>query len=689
VTWATPVILFLGVAGITLAAWFYLREEAPVRNRSLLLGARLLTLGLAILLLLDVRIPGQDSLRGSGEGRRWVLIDPDLSLMVPAPSGDGTLWEEVQRRAAEASAGGARLALASPAGRGPEGTDLASLALRAPDHPPGDLVEGAVRLGESGADTVVVVSTLRHPPALLERLAEEVAVPVRLERPGERVRNAGIAEFSLPGAVREGEEFEGRLAIFGEGTEAADSALVTIEADGDLVFQSRVPVPAAGVEVSLELSFPPPPPGDSLVRYRARVQLDGDVFPFDDERARWIAVGEEVVGILLISSSPDWEPRQLLPALRSVTGMEGEGYLALAGGAFLTMEASGTPTRVVGADAFTERAARARILVLHGVAPGEADWADRLAAEHPRVLVLAGGGGAVPFAGMVAGAPLEGEWTPDGDLPPSPLSPFLSGLQLGGLPPLTTVLPLEPGAAFTTGLAARRTPGGEALPVVILREEPGRRQVIAVADGYWRWAARDGIPRESYRALWGGAADWLLAGGIGRTGAAFQPVELVVSRGAPLLWHVPEGAGVGELTLKRLVLGPGLSLDEAAEEDEPAFRGSVSAAGTASGVIDGVAAGAAGVATTPSMEPGVYRYTAIFPGGASGQAVGVIEVEGWAPSLRLPPLEVGDGLLPGTAGAGLTGELSGRPLRSHPLPYLLILILLCAEWVGRRRVGLR
>jgi len=685
VTWPTPVILILGAAGISLAAYFYLRQEAPVRNRGVLLGARLLVLALAILLLLDLRIPGEAP---SGEGRRWILIDPDLSLVVPDPSGEGTLWEEVLRRATEESAGGARLALASPSGRGPEGTDLASLALRAPDHPPGDLVEGALRLGESGADSVVVVSTLRHPPTLLERLAEEISVPVRLERPGDRVRNAGIAELSLPETVREGEEFEGRIAIFGEGMEPADSALVTIEADGALVFQSRVPVPAAGVEVSLDLSFPPPPPGVSPVRYLARVQLDGDVFPFDDERARWISVGEEEVGILLISASPDWEPRQLLPTLRSVTGLEGEGYLALTGGRYLTLEAENTPARIVGTEDFMDRAARARILVLHGVEPGGAASVDRLAAEHPRVLVLAGGGGTVPLEGLVAGVPLSGEWTPDGELPPSPLSPFLSGLRLGGLPPLAAVLPLESGAAFTTGLAARRTPGGEALPVIVLREEPGRRQVIAVADGYWRWAARDGTPRETYRALWGGAADWLLAGGVGRTATAFQPVDVVVSRGAPLLWHLPDGVGAGELTLQRLTLGSGVTLDDAAEDGAPAYSGPVVGA-------------ADRVATTPPMEPGVYRYTAIFPGGTEeqaggpapgqpgGQTVGVIEVEGWAPSLRLPPLEVGDGLLPGTAGAGLAGELSGRPLRSHPLPYLLILILLCAEWVGRRRVGLR
>jgi len=36
---------------------------------------------------------------------------------------------------------------------------------------------------------------------------------------------------------------------------------------------------------------------------------------------------------------------------------------------------------------------------------------------------------------------------------------------------------------------------------------------------------------------------------------------------------------------------------------------------------------------------------------------------------------------------GAAGD--GRPLRTHPLPYLLLVILLSVEWVGRRRSGLR
>jgi len=39
--------------------------------------------------------------------------------------------------------------------------------------------------------------------------------------------------------------------------------------------------------------------------------------------------------------------------------------------------------------------------------------------------------------------------------------------------------------------------------------------------------------------------------------------------------------------------------------------------------------------------------------------------------------------------ASETAPGSPRPLHTLPWPYLAILVLLCAEWVGRRRVGLR
>ena len=71
-------------------------------------------------------------------------------------------------------------------------------------------------------------------------------------------------------------------------------------------------------------------------------------------------------------------------------------------------------------------------------------------------------------------------------------------------------------------------------------------------------------------------------------------------------------------------------------------------------------------------------------------SVGNGRVESELHSLELlrPPSEVAIG---GTDEVAVTrsGGRTGRPVRTSPVPYLLILALLTGEWIGRRRGGLR
>jgi hypothetical protein len=95
-----------------------------------------------------------------------------------------------------------------------------------------------------------------------------------------------------------------------------------------------------------------------------------------------------------------------------------------------------------------------------------------------------------------------------------------------------------------------------------------------------------------------------------------------------------------------------------------------------------------GVLATPSLPPGAYDYLA-HAGSRGGVVVqGSFDVESHTDELRHPPAHD----LPSVAAASLPGEAAAggrRPLRTHPLPYFLLLGLLCGEWIGRRRKGLR
>lgn len=92
----------------------------------------------------------------------------------------------------------------------------------------------------------------------------------------------------------------------------------------------------------------------------------------------------------------------------------------------------------------------------------------------------------------------------------------------------------------------------------------------------------------------------------------------------------------------------------------------------------------AGRAVTGALPPGHYRYRART---ASGEAAtGELTVESYSPEL-LQAVRPLDG---GAEERGVGGRSrEGRPLHTVPWPYILVVALLCAEWVLRRRWGLR
>jgi hypothetical protein len=181
------------------------------------------------------------------------------------------------------------------------------------------------------------------------------------------------------------------------------------------------------------------------------------------------------------------------------------------------------------------------------------------------------------------------------------------------------------------------------------------RRALGLASGFWRWAMREGAGRDAYRRLWSGVAGWVLAEGA-MVAPEPRPARWVFDRGDPVLWSLPPDSTDVRVSV--------LSGD--AVVADTVFR-----------------AGA-----TPSlgaMTPGLYSYRALN-GAGDLLATGRFDVS--ANSSEMIPIRT----VPERTGPRAATQVvarTGRPLRTSPWPYLFVITLLCAEWIARRRTGLR
>jgi hypothetical protein len=93
-----------------------------------------------------------------------------------------------------------------------------------------------------------------------------------------------------------------------------------------------------------------------------------------------------------------------------------------------------------------------------------------------------------------------------------------------------------------------------------------------------------------------------------------------------------------------------------------------------------------GTLETGMLPPGQYDYRVEGAGGDT-LAVGRFDVAE-ATGEMTPPASTPEARGVG-AESGVRDVELGAPLRTEPWPYLLLITLLCGEWIGRRRSGLR
>ena len=636
-------LLFIALAAALggYSFWMYLRVELPVRSTRLLASVRALTFVVILALLFDPRVPGTGT---TAMSTQWVLLD--VSLSMAAEVAGSSPWQEAQARAVELDGEGWSVVTFGDDIGAPEGLDSS------PDQARTLLAPALERAAEAGVGTVRVLSDLRFEDVVAVRAAlEALPLDVDFEAFGSDLVNAGISAFDVSDAARPEGTVTATVEVHGVG---ADSATLEVRADGEVVISQLVDLPDRGLRRRVEIEIPVPN-GAGHIRYSARVTAVSDAFFYDDEAVAYAAVGHEEGALVLVSLEPDWEPRFLLSVLEDVTGLPGVGYLRVGAERFVLIGPAVERAGPVDSATVGRAVRAAALVVVHGLR-GDADaWSRRLVERTSSAILLAGDREGAALAGVRTTAPLGGEWYASGDIPDSPLVAELSGAEMIGLPPLTDVLVPTGAITVASPLDLQLRGSGARAAALHLDTNAGGRRVLGLASGFWRWAMREGAGRDAYRRLWSGVAGWVLADDL-MVAPEPRPLRWVFEHGDPVIWSLPRDSTAVRINVLR---GDSVVADTV-------FRGGTTR-------------------SLGAMPPGLYHYRA-SAGTGEVLATGRFDVSANS-SEMIPPPALPEAM--GPRAAAFDGARGGRPLRTYPWPYLLLITLLCAEWVARRRTGLR
>ena len=497
---------------------------------------------------------------------------------------------------------------------------------------PGDPADAATRARAlveralaAGRALVLITDGELDDPGALEQLPSGSRVEVL---PREPVRDLAVASLEAPRAVVSGDTVEVRITLR-NGPVAVPRGELTLglgdSALATLTIDSLAP--HAERDVTVRSSFRGSPRSAVL---SAVAVVPGDAEARNDTLAVPVDISR-AAGAVLASTSPDFDSRFVLPVLRGAVALPTRAYFRVANGSW-RQEGSLAPV----SEAAVRAALRdAPLAIIHG---------DTAYFGAPRRITT--GSLALLSVAPQAGADSVGEWYPVA-APPSPISGVLAGIVWDSLPPVavTGVAP----AGEWDGLTAARGRRFDQRPLIAGSTASGRRVVVTGASGLWRWRFRAGSSAEAYAALWGGIFDWLTAERPDPRAAL--PAEGVVRAGEMIRWR--RGSGDSVLTAVLARRGD-------AHRDSVTLRfghGST-------------------VAESDPLAAGVYDVQV-----AGGAAVVVVNA-----SRELLPREA-------TVRAGATGRSAALAERHHLRDrwwaYMLLIALLCAEWLLRRRWGMR
>jgi hypothetical protein len=444
--------------------------------------------------------------------------------------------------------------------------------------------------------------------------------------PRPRAKDAAVTSLEAARAAVAGDSLPLRIAI-ASGSDGAAAGSVTAMLDNRVLGRWPLDAMSPSSERQLDVRVKLASDGQQGPSVlRVIVSSPGDAEPRNDTLSSAIELSRAASAVF-VSTSPDQDARFAMAVLRGALALPTRGFLRVAPGNW-RHEGALTPAT----DAEVRDAVRtAPIVILHG---------DTNVFGPPRSATVA------PLALMVPPDADDGEWYPVA-VPVSPLSPALSALPLDSLPPISAG---QPARGDWTALEARR--GREPLRrAVIVGSDAPRRTVIVSASGFWRWRFRGGAGVDAYAALWGSIFDWLAAERADRRGAV--PDDNLIREGERIRWRRGSATdSVVRVSIRRTNGGQ--------RADSLVLRFSPG------NVID----------ETPPLPAGIYEVT--VPGGRA-----LLAVNASAELLPTPPRVASS-----SVGRRATVD-DARHARSVGALYVIAVLLLCAEWVLRRRVGLR
>ncbi|MBY0489196.1 MAG: hypothetical protein K2R93_05100 [Gemmatimonadaceae bacterium] len=569
------------------------------------------------------------------------LVAVDVSSSVRRASGDDSTavraWRTRLADSLSAWSGGGPLVVVGDSVREATSSDLKTWT-------PSDAtsrVRSAVDRAASLGRPLVLVTDGEVDDA--ESLADAPAGSRVASWPASTKRDVALADLTVPASATGGDSLSVSVAVASGGVATPDGTL-QLRFDGTPAGSAAIPAlaPYSTTRITTTVVVPR---GTAVALVQAVAQVAADVEARNDTLTAAVEVGDRPSAVF-VSTAPDLDVREALTVLRGALDVPTKAYLRIAPNVW-RVEGSYAPVSEAEVKA---RAAQAGLLILHGdttwqgaVTSGDTTARARAAA---RALWTPAPPTTVAKAGELTRTP---EWYANA-APASPLMAALATLPFDSLPPITLAGPATGAQPVLTAQLGKR---GAAVAAVATREERGVRTAVVSGSGWAGWSLRGGRSRDAFTALWGALFDWLAAG-RGDVRAA-RPVSGVVRAGEPVLWR--RG---GADTVVAVQLRKRSAANTTADTTTLTLRFTNQRFEAAS----------------PALATGVYDVQA--PGGPSVLVVNASRE--WIP--RAPTV---------TAGPATKAASSSDAPRFADMgwPFVLALLLLCAEWVGRRLAGHR